>query len=129
MSGEELKKILVADGVVLSELATALGYQGDQWLHSALKAADVKSGLIERIAAATKKSVCHYYRGSNITAEGTNVALGDGEYRLQVSLCSSGVNYCAVVANSVYTLNVVENEALDGGAEFFTLHNKKLLSD
>jgi hypothetical protein len=80
MSGEELKKILVADGVVLSELATALGYQGDQWLHSALKAADVKSGLIERIAAATKKSVCHYYRGSNITAEGTNVALGDGAH-------------------------------------------------
>lgn len=56
MSGEELKRILIADGIKLSDLAIALGYKGDQWLHSALNAADVKSGLIERIAAVTKKT-------------------------------------------------------------------------
>lgn len=80
MSGEELKKLLIADGVVLSELAEKLGYAGDQRLHSALKAADVKSGLIENIARVLNKSICHYYRGSAITAEGTNVALGDGAH-------------------------------------------------
>ena len=36
MSGEELKRILIADGIKLSDLAIALGYKGDQWLHSAL---------------------------------------------------------------------------------------------
>lgn len=80
MSGEELKRLLIADGVVLSELAEKLGYAGDQRLHSALKAADVKSGLIENIARVLNKSICHYYRGSTVTAEGTNVALGDGAH-------------------------------------------------
>lgn len=80
MSGEELKRILIADGIKLSDLAIALGYKGDQWLHSALNAADVKSGLIERIAAVTKKNICHFYSGSSICAEGTNVALGDNAH-------------------------------------------------
>ena len=61
MTGQELKDKLVADGVILSELAAALGYANDQRLHSELRATDVKTGLVERIAAALNKSVCHFY--------------------------------------------------------------------
>lgn len=56
MSGKELKKILAAEGINLSELAHMLGFANDQRLHSALKAEDVKSGLIELIARATNIS-------------------------------------------------------------------------
>ena len=62
MNGKELKQILVAEGINLSELARALGFANDQRLHSALRAEDVKSGLIESIARATNKSVCYFYQ-------------------------------------------------------------------
>ena len=45
-----------------------------------------------------------------------DVALGDGEDGLLSSLGCNEVSNCAVVVNSVNTLVVVENEALDGGA-------------
>ena len=64
MSGKQLKEILSSDGVNLSELAKKLGFANDQRLHSALKAADVKSGLLEAIAGATNKSVGYYYNDS-----------------------------------------------------------------
>lgn len=64
MSGEELKEILKQEGFVLSELARLLGYDSDQRLHSALRAKDVSSGLIEKIARATNKSVCMFYPDS-----------------------------------------------------------------
>lgn len=79
MSGEELKRILIADGIKLSDLAIAMGYKGDQWLHSALNAADVKSGLIERIAAATKKNICHFYGDSCVDDADTHVENGEQE--------------------------------------------------
>ena len=59
---QELKQILVAEGINLSELARALGFANDQRLHSALRAEDVKSGLIESIAKVTNKSVCFFYQ-------------------------------------------------------------------
>lgn len=62
MNGKELKQILVAEGINLSELARALGFANDQRLHSALRAEDVKSGLIESIAKVTNKSVCFFYQ-------------------------------------------------------------------
>ena len=71
MKGKDLKKILQAEGVNLAELSKELGFDNDQRLHSALKADDVKSGLIEKIAKATNKSVGHYYQ-SNITIAGDN---------------------------------------------------------
>ena len=55
MSGKELKEILREEGVNLSELAKKLGFDNDQRLHSALKAEDVKSGLLEAIAKAIDK--------------------------------------------------------------------------
>lgn len=65
MKGLELKKILREDRVNLSELAKALGFDNDQRLHSALNAADVKSGLIEKIAQATNRTVGYYYGEAN----------------------------------------------------------------
>lgn len=61
MKGLELKKKLREDGINLSDLAKSLGYDNDQRLHSALNAADVKSGLIEKIAKMTNKTVGYYY--------------------------------------------------------------------
>ena len=62
MSGKELKEILAAEGINLSELAKKLGFANDQRLHSALRADDVKSGLIESIAKATNRSVGFFYK-------------------------------------------------------------------
>lgn len=62
MSGKELKGILIAEGINLSELARMLGFANDQRLHSALKAEDVKSGLIESIARVTNKSIGFFYK-------------------------------------------------------------------
>ena len=44
-----------------------MGFSNEQRLHSALKSDDVKSGLIEKIAKATNKSVCFFYPGENNT--------------------------------------------------------------
>lgn len=79
MSGKELKEILTADGINLSQLSRALGFANDQRLHSALHAEDVKSGLIEAIAKATNKSVCSFYGEVGAIATEHSVAVsGDG---------------------------------------------------
>ena len=80
MSGKDLKDILSAEGINLSELAAKLGFANDQRLHSALKAADVKSGLIEAIAKATNKSIGFFYRDSigAIATDGSATVSGDG---------------------------------------------------
>lgn len=73
MNGKELKQILVAEGINLSELARALGFANDQRLHSALRAEDVKSGLIESIAKVTNKSVCSFYQSRLGVLEKENI--------------------------------------------------------
>lgn len=80
MNGKELKEILRKEGVNLADLAKKLGFENDQRLHSALKAEDVKSGLIEAIAKATNKSVCFFYKDiSGAIATDNSVAVsGDG---------------------------------------------------
>lgn len=80
MSGKELKEILREEGVNLADLAKKLGFENDQRLHSALKAEDVKSGLIEAIAKATNKSVVFFYKDiSGAIATDNSVAVsGDG---------------------------------------------------
>ncbi|MBR2618618.1 MAG: hypothetical protein IKC81_04885 [Paludibacteraceae bacterium] len=65
MSGKELKEILKKEGINLSDLAKRLGFENDQRLHSALKAEDVKSGLVEAIAEVTNKSVGFFYGNSD----------------------------------------------------------------
>lgn len=87
MSGKQLKEILVREGVNLADLAKKLGYANDQRLHSALKAADVKSGLIEAIATATNRSVGFYYADMSVTIATDNA----------LSVAGTG--------NSVYTMS------------------------
>lgn len=66
MSGNELKNILTSQGYNISEIAMLLGYGSPQRLHSALAAADVKSGLIEDIARVLKKHVWEFYQDTPI---------------------------------------------------------------
>lgn len=61
MKGQKIKEILRSEGFTLSEIASLLGFENDQRLHSALKSDDVKSGLIEDIARVTNKSVGFFY--------------------------------------------------------------------
>lgn len=75
MTGKELKEILQAEGVNLSELSKKLGFENDQRLHSALRAEDVKSGLIEKIAKATNKSVGYFYKSNFAIATENSVAI------------------------------------------------------
>lgn len=74
MSGEEIKKILESEGIVLSDLARMLGFDSDQRLHSKLRPDDVKSGIIEDIARVTNKNVCFFYgEKSNAATNGNNI--------------------------------------------------------
>lgn len=75
MKGKELKEILKEEGINLSDLAKKLGFDNDQRLHSALKADDVRSGLIEAIAKATNKSVGYFYKDNNTIASDNSVAV------------------------------------------------------
>ena len=61
MDGKSVKEKLRSLGVNLAELATKLGYDNDQRLHSQLKAADVKSGLLEDVARAIGCDVSLFY--------------------------------------------------------------------
>lgn len=60
MKGQKIKEILRAEGITLSEVATLLGFDNDQRLHSALRSDDVKSGLIEDIARVTNKVLASF---------------------------------------------------------------------
>lgn len=61
MSGDEAKKILIENGYKLTDIANALGII-PQNLHSLLKAEDVKSGVLEKIANALGKDICFFYK-------------------------------------------------------------------
>ena len=76
MDGKSVKEKLRSLGVNLAELATKLGYDNDQRLHSQLKAADVKSGLLEDVARAIGCDVSFFYGGSSIP--GSNDAYAGG---------------------------------------------------
>lgn len=87
MSGEEIKKILESEGIVLSELAKMLGYDSDQRLHSKLKSDDVKSGLLEEIARVTNKSICLFYENNTgaIAKENGLAVSGNGNHVNSIS--------------------------------------------
>ena len=67
MSGKEIKEILAARGINLSELARMLGFANDQRLHSALNAADIKTGFLERIVAVTGIPLSYFYPAASAT--------------------------------------------------------------
>lgn len=74
MKGQKIKEILRAEGIALSDVASLLGYNSDQRLHSALKSDDVKSGLIEEIAKVTNKSIEFFYNPQNDVNAGETLA-------------------------------------------------------
>ena len=67
MSGKELKEILAERDINLSELARMLGFANDQRLHSALNAADIKTGFLERIVAVTGIPISYFYPAASAT--------------------------------------------------------------
>ena len=75
MSGKELKEILAARGINLSELARMLGFANDQRLHSALNAADIKTGFLERIVAVTGIPLSYFYPAASATITNDSIEL------------------------------------------------------
>ena len=78
MTGQKIKELLAAEGISLAELSRLLGYEGDQRLHNALRADNVKIGLLEDIARVTNKSVCFFYpneSGGTANASDSSVAV------------------------------------------------------
>lgn len=75
MSGKELKEILAARGINLSELARMLGFANDQRLHSALNAADIKTGFLERIVAVTGIPLSYFYPAASATINNDSIEL------------------------------------------------------
>lgn len=61
MSGEEIKKILKAEGIGLCNLAKKMGYAKEQNLYSVLGVNDVRSGVIENIAKTIGKPISWFY--------------------------------------------------------------------
>ena len=75
MKGIELKKILVERNLSITEVAAAIG-KSQQTLSAALLVDDVKSGLVESIAAYLGVPVSHLYgEGNTATASGNGTAV------------------------------------------------------
>lgn len=60
MKGEKIKELLKEKGFSISEVAKKMG-ESNQNLFAALAKTDVKSGLLERISAATGISIPEFY--------------------------------------------------------------------
>lgn len=76
MTGEKLKEVILGQGITLASAARRLGMT-PQHLNQALSAADVKSGLIERVSTSLGLSIASLYGEvtgvSNITGNGSGV--------------------------------------------------------
>lgn len=97
MNGEAVKKVLKSKGVKLNSLAVLLE-ETPQNMSSLLSVADIKTGLLERISAATgipmseffgeKSSISatmHGGNGNRLQAETGNI-MGDGDSELVATL-------------------------------------------
>lgn len=71
MTGEELKNLLAESGVSQSEFARRLG-MSQQSFNKALTVADVKSGFLEKIAAALGKDMSFFYQAVGVVQIGDN---------------------------------------------------------
>ena len=79
MTGEKLKGFIVENGYTLASAARLLDMT-PQHLNQALSAADVKSGLLERISTAFGISIATLYgevQGVAITGSGSGVNVND----------------------------------------------------
>lgn len=70
MTGEELKKVLTQHGLMLKDVAALLG-MSQQNFSSALKVADIKTGLLEELCRVLDKKIDFFYHGTNYQPENT----------------------------------------------------------
>lgn len=68
MNGEQLKAIIERSGIRTNEMAKRLGILPQQ-LNQIFHAADVKSGVLEKVAQIMEVSISHLY-GENSTGNG-----------------------------------------------------------
>lgn len=74
MDGMKLKSLIISEGYTVAEIASIIG-TSQQNLAAALKHDDVRSGLVEKIAAAMEKPLAFFYGesyGTVQTATGNN---------------------------------------------------------
>ena len=60
MNGKDLKKIILSEGLTIAEVARRLG-TSQQDLTCALGKEDIRTGLLEKIAAAMEKALAFFY--------------------------------------------------------------------
>ena len=72
MSGLYLRNFLTKEGINFSDLSKRLGFANEQRIYSLFSAADVKSGTLEKIAAALEKEVAWFYQGEKINGSVTS---------------------------------------------------------
>lgn len=81
MSGEELKKVLIRNGYVLKDVAEMLG-TSQQNFSQALKADDVKTGLLERICNVLGKRMDFFYAGTEFAPAVDSLSVASEELML-----------------------------------------------
>lgn len=80
MKGETVKAILKRNGIALKDVAEALG-ESPQNLQSMLKADDIKTGVLERIANAINKSIYFFFEDNQSISGNNNTAVqGNGNH-------------------------------------------------
>lgn len=78
MKGEEVKDILKRNGIALKDVAEAMG-ESPQNLQSMLKADDIKTGVLERIAGAINKNLYFFFEeGQSISGNNNTAIQGNG---------------------------------------------------
>lgn len=68
MTGKELKRIILSEGLTVAEVARRLG-TSQQNLTCALGKDDIKTGLLERVAEAMRKPLAFFYGESYSTVQ------------------------------------------------------------
>ena len=80
MKGETVKEILKRNGIALNDLAERMG-ESPQNLQSMLRASDIKTGVLERIAEAINKSLYFFYDETQTINGNNNTAIqGNGNH-------------------------------------------------
>jgi len=93
MTGEELKAKLKKTGKSQSEIAQLLGMPNQQALYQALKADDVKSGLIEECCKKLGLSIVEIYEGNDcVVAKDHSTAFKGNGNTVHTELSSDFIN-------------------------------------
>ncbi|MCQ2058708.1 MAG: helix-turn-helix transcriptional regulator [Bacteroidaceae bacterium] len=81
MKGETVKEFLKKSGIPLNKVAEKMG-ETPQNLQSMLRADDIKTGVLERIAAAINKNLYFFYddESQNINGDNNTAVQGNGNH-------------------------------------------------